>query len=146
MTHIKLIQASCVAMDGHAILIEGEPGTGKSSLALALIDRGAMLIGDDGVQLERGTDTVIASPPPNITGKLEIRHVGIVALPLTSAPLTMAVELLHGRHSAVPRFHASLPQREYWDVTIPYLTLPAHDHTLPLRVEWALRMALEQSA
>ena len=40
-------QATCVAIAGRALLIEGAPGTGKSSLGLALIDRGAQLIGDD---------------------------------------------------------------------------------------------------
>ena len=48
-----LFQASAVAINGRALLIEGEPGAGKSSLALALIDRGAQLIGDDGVALRR---------------------------------------------------------------------------------------------
>ncbi|HQA17982.1 MAG TPA: serine kinase, partial [Novosphingobium sp.] len=42
-------QATCVAIKGRALLIEGPPGSGKSSMALALIDRGAALIGDDGV-------------------------------------------------------------------------------------------------
>ncbi len=44
-------QASCVAIGERALLIEGLPGSGKSSLALALIDRGATLVGDDGVVL-----------------------------------------------------------------------------------------------
>ena len=47
----RLIQASCVAIGGRGLLILGAPGSGKSSLALALIDRGARLIGDDGVQI-----------------------------------------------------------------------------------------------
>ena len=32
-------------------MIEGASGAGKSSLALALIDRGAVLIGDDSLML-----------------------------------------------------------------------------------------------
>ncbi|MFM5886059.1 MAG: HPr kinase/phosphorylase, partial [Novosphingobium sp.] len=46
-----LHQATAVAIGGRGVLIEGAPGSGKSSLALALIDRGAALIGDDGVAL-----------------------------------------------------------------------------------------------
>ena len=57
-------QATCVAIGGRAVLIEGEPGSGKSSLALALIDRGAALIGDDGVRLELRGNRLYASPPP----------------------------------------------------------------------------------
>ena len=45
-------QATAVEIGGRALLIEGPPGSGKSSLALALIDRGARLIGDDSVMLE----------------------------------------------------------------------------------------------
>lgn len=145
MTQGKLLQASCIAVNGHAILIEGEPGRGKSSLALALIDRGAVLIGDDGVEIERQESQLIASPPPNITGKLEIRHVGIVELPVMSAPLALAVELIDASDAAPQRFHASLPRREFLGVPTPYLALPAHDYTLPLRVEWALRLALSES-
>ncbi len=36
-----VMQASAVAIAGRALLIEGPPGSGKSALALALIDRGA---------------------------------------------------------------------------------------------------------
>jgi len=39
-------QATAVAINGRAVLIEGPPGAGKSTLALALIDRGAVLVGD----------------------------------------------------------------------------------------------------
>src|SRR3546814_11755709 len=49
----SVIQGSAVAIGGRAVLIIGPPGSGKTSLALALIDRGATLIGDDGVALAR---------------------------------------------------------------------------------------------
>ena len=80
MSSSVLANVSVVAIDGRAILIEGEPGSGKTSLALSLIDRGAVLIGDDGVTLERQGATVIASPPPNTAGKIEIRNVGVVEI------------------------------------------------------------------
>ena len=66
-------QATCVAIDGRAVLIEGHPGTGKSSLALALIDRGAVLVGDDGVTLDRADTRLLASPVPETVGLLEVR-------------------------------------------------------------------------
>ena len=71
------LQASAVAINGRALVLEGAPGVGKSSLALALIERGAMLIGDDGVTLVRDGDgesaRLLAVPPPNIEGLLEVR-------------------------------------------------------------------------
>ncbi len=78
-----LANVSCVAMRGRAILITGEPGSGKSSLALALLDRGGELVGDDGVALALDGDRVIASPPPNIEGLIEIRNVGLLEVPVT---------------------------------------------------------------
>ncbi len=94
-----LLQASAVAFEGRALLIEGAPGVGKSSLALALIDRGAQLIGDDGVTLSRvgeGADQrLIASPPPNIEGMLEVRGVGLARCPLAKpAPAALLLTLL----------------------------------------------------
>ena len=74
-------QASCVAIGGRGLLIDGPPGSGKSSLALALIDRGATLVGDDGVLLELRGGRLWALPPPNIAGLLEIRNVGLAMLP-----------------------------------------------------------------
>ena len=61
-------QASAVVIGGRALLIEGPPGSGKSSLTLALIDRGAGLIGDDAVTLMREGAALIASPhnPPGV--------------------------------------------------------------------------------
>ena len=71
----RVYQVRAVAIDGRALLIEGEPGVGKSSLALALIERGAILIGDDGVTLSREAaglePTLIARPPPNIEGLID---------------------------------------------------------------------------
>lgn len=135
-TETKLIQASAVAIDGRAVMIEGPSGIGKSSLALALIDRGAVLIGDDGVRLARDGGTIIASPPPNISGKLEIRHVGIADVPVTSAPLALIISL----NADAPRLIDKAPMRDVLGANIPVITLPAHDPILALRTEEALSM------
>lgn len=131
-----LVQASAVAIDGRAVMIEGSPGIGKSSLALALIDRGAVLIGDDGLRLRRDEGTVIASPPPHISGKLEIRHVGIADVPVTSAQLCLIISL----KTDAPRLIGDAVRRDILDVNIPAITLPAHDPILALRTQWALAM------
>jgi hypothetical protein len=48
--------ATSVSVAGFAILIEGAPKTGKSSLALSLIDLGAKLISDDLTFLKKEGD------------------------------------------------------------------------------------------
>ena len=65
MSETVLANVTGVAIGGRVLLIEGPPGAGKSSLALALIDRGATLVGDDAVTLDRRGEAVHALPPPN---------------------------------------------------------------------------------
>ncbi|CAM3208588.1 HPr kinase/phosphorylase C-terminal domain-containing protein [Sphingomonas antarctica] len=77
----ETIHASCIAIDGRAVLIEGRSGSGKSDLALRLIDRGASLVGDDQVIIRRDGAHILATAPETIAGKLEVRGVGIVTLP-----------------------------------------------------------------
>ena len=67
----ETLHASCVAKDGRAILIAGRSGTGKSDLALRLIDRGAQLVSDDYTVVRRVKNPpVLPCPPANIDGKI----------------------------------------------------------------------------
>ncbi len=129
-------QATCVALAGRGILIEGAPGSGKSSLALALIDRGAVLVGDDGVWLAPRAGRLWALPPPAIGGLLEIRNVGLVTLPVTEAPVAL---LLHLAGEA-PRLPAGPHRETRAGLPLPALTLAAAAPSLHLRAEHALRL------
>src|SRR5258708_6436217 len=89
------VHATAVAVGGRAVLIMGASGSGKSDLALRLIDRGATLIADDQTRLQRREDALIASAPPEIKGLLEIRGLGIVSVATAEeAPVALAVELV----------------------------------------------------
>ena len=81
-------------------MFRGPSGSGKSDLALRLIDNGALLVADDQVQLSTaGGDTgrLIASAPAAIAGFLEIRGLGPMPVPcLASAPLALVVDLKPG--------------------------------------------------
>lgn len=129
-----LVQASAVSIGGRGLMIEGTPGSGKSSLALALLDRGAQLIGDDGVRLQLEDGELVACPPPNITGKLEIRGVGIVDVTPCRAPLCLILSLAD--HAA--RLPDPLEQRDMLGIAIPVLPFQASDPIQALRAEWAL--------
>ena len=86
--------ASTVAVDGRAVLISGPSGSGKSDLALRLLDRGFTLVSDDQTIVRREGNRLIASAPPTIKGKLEIRGVGIVEMEtVTDVPVALYVEL-----------------------------------------------------
>ena len=129
-------QASCVAIGGRAVLIEGEPGSGKSSLALSLIDRGAALVGDDGVLLEDRGARLWALPPPNIAGLLEIRNVGIVNVPSTAAPVALIVRL----DSDAPRYIEAAEQVSICGHSLPLVRVWPQSPVLALRAEHALNL------
>lgn len=88
-----LRQSTAVAIDGRALLIEGPPGSGKSSLALALIDRGATLIGDDGVSLQPQPNRLMVGPAPATEGLIELRGIGLFTMPTTRAPAALVLQL-----------------------------------------------------
>ena len=129
-----LANVTAVAIAGRTMLIEGPPGSGKSSLALALIDRGAVLIGDDGVRLARTGDTLIASPPPNTAGLIEVRNVGIVELPVADAPVALILHL----NSSAARFPLEPDTRTLEGFEIPVLSFAPGDAVQALRAEYAL--------
>ena len=129
-------QASCVAIHGRGVLIEGPPGSGKSSLALALIDRGAVLVGDDGVLLEVRGGRLWALPPPNIAGLIEIRNVGLATLPAEGAPVALVLRL----DPAAPRQPEHAEEAVLSGITVPLVRLWPDAPALPLRAEWALAL------
>ena len=131
-----LHQASCVAVGEQAVLIEGAPGGGKSSLALALIDRGAVLIGDDGVLLDPRGAELWALPPPRISGLIEVRNVGLVTVPTTSARVSLVLRL----DPQAPRFLERAEQLVLAGIALPLIRLWPDSPVLALRAEWALRV------
>ncbi len=136
MTGRVLANRTCVAVRGRAVLIEGAPGSGKSSLALALVDRGATLVGDDAVAIRRSGQHLVASPPAEIAGKLEVRGVGIVEVPTCSAPVSLILVL----GASAPRFPEQLVQREIDGVAIPELPFVPGDAVQARRAELALEV------
>ena len=87
----ELVHATAIAVGNAAALIRGAPGTGKSDLALrclmfsasSLIPEAPRLVADDQVILTRVGGAVEARAPATILGKLEVRGIGIVAVPFT---------------------------------------------------------------
>src|SRR5689334_2442503 len=90
----ETMHASTVALDGRAVLITGLSGSGKSDLTLRLLDRGFSLVSDDRTIVRLSGDRLIASAPPNIAGKLEVRGIGIVDMEaVNDVPVALVVEL-----------------------------------------------------
>ncbi|MDT7933980.1 MAG: HPr kinase/phosphatase C-terminal domain-containing protein [Sphingomonadaceae bacterium] len=129
----ELVHATAVARDGAAVLLLGPPGAGKSDLALRLIDRGWLLVGDDQVLL-KGAD---ASAPTAIAGLIEVRGIGIVRVPYSGpVPARLAVQL------EPPT--ARLPEPDHWthgELTLPLVRIDPRAPSAPLLVELALTHA-----
>lgn len=88
-----LLHGSAVRLREKGILLIGRSGRGKSDLALQMIDRGALLIADDQVLISRNGDRLMADAPPQLSGLIEVRGVGIVRLPHAGGVLDLVVDL-----------------------------------------------------
>jgi HPr kinase/phosphorylase len=75
------IHATCIAINGQGVILRGPSGSGKSDLALRLIDAGAELVADDRVDVKNREGQPFASAPETLKGLLEVRGVGLVEMP-----------------------------------------------------------------
>jgi serine kinase of HPr protein (carbohydrate metabolism regulator) len=130
------LHASCVELAGSGIVLIGPSGSGKSDLALRLIDGGARLIADDQLAVERQGDRLLGRPPAALAGLLEVRGFGIVRLPWHAVcPLGLAV----GLDPATPA--PRLPEAETHEllgVRLPYLRLDPRAPSACAKIRLAL--------
>lgn len=76
------------------VLLLGKSGSGKSDLALRLIQAGAKLVADDRTDLTVSRGRLYAKPPKRIAGLLEVRGVGILKVPYAAqTQVTLVIEL-----------------------------------------------------
>lgn len=78
---IKRLHATSVAIEDNGVAIFGDPGSGKSDLALRLIDSGATLISDDITVFSKLEKNINLFGIENTKGLLEVREVGIITVP-----------------------------------------------------------------
>lgn len=131
------LHASCVAIGGWGVLLLGPSGSGKSDVALRLIDGGAMLCADDRVDVRQHGDILLAAPPPSLYGLLEVHGLGILTLPVVeNIPLKLVVDLV--LRESVDR----LPEPRFFDclgLRVPLVSLHAFDASTPAKIRFSLR-------
>jgi HPr kinase/phosphorylase len=131
------VHGTCVALDGDGVLLRGPSGSGKSDLALRLIDEGALLVADDQTELHRQGDAVVASPPAAIAGWIELRGVGIVACPgIAQARLCLVIDLV--APGAVERLPEERSQ-SYLGCALPLLALAPFEASTAAKIRFAVR-------
>jgi serine kinase of HPr protein (carbohydrate metabolism regulator) len=131
----ETLHASTVAMDGRALLISGPSGSGKSDLALRLLDRGFTLVSDDQTVVRRDGDRLIAFPPSTIAGKIEVRGIGIIEMEhLAEVPVALLVELT----SDIQRLPDDSRQRPVLGIALPLISVDAMTASAASKVAIAL--------
>jgi serine kinase of HPr protein (carbohydrate metabolism regulator) len=131
----ETVHASTVASEGRAVLITGPSGSGKSDLTLRLLDRGFTLVSDDQTVVRKDGERLIASAPPNIAGKLEIRGIGIVEMEaVADVPVALVVELT----SEIQRLPDDSRERPILGVSVPLIGIDAMTASAPSKVALAL--------
>jgi serine kinase of HPr protein (carbohydrate metabolism regulator) len=132
------IHASAVLIGARAALIQGPSGSGKSRLALALLQAAgqglipfARLVADDRAHVEAVHGRLLVRPAAALAGLIEVRGLGIRRVPYEPVALVgVLVELGQQEAERLPapsRTHAVLS-----GIALPRLAVAAGSDPLPL--------------
>lgn len=136
----EMLHATAVELDTPdgpiGVLLRGPSGSGKSDLALRLIDDGARLVADDQTQLVRDGVRVLARAPAQLEGTLEVRGVGLAGVASkTETEIRLVVELIGGQLDRLPDEHSVLLLGQ----AVPALHLDARQPSAPAKLRLAAR-------
>lgn len=139
---METTHGTVVSLAGAGILLRGPSGSGKSDLALRLIDGGAVLVADDRVLLSRAEGDLIAAVPETIEGKLEVRGLGIVRMPVAGpTPVRLVADLMPpGAVERLPKAAETV----LLGVVLPVLALTPFEASAPAKLRLALRLASQE--
>ena len=122
-----------------AVLLRGPSGSGKSDLALRLIDRGASLVSDDQTLLRAVGPRLWAAPPAAIAGQLEVRGLGIAEIPYQAgAAVALLVDLVPA--AEIERLPAAASEK-LAGIAIQRIALDPAQLSAPEKLRLALRQA-----
>ncbi|NML08918.1 aldolase [Sphingobium sp. AR-3-1] len=132
----ETLHATSVAIAGRVVLLCGPSGSGKSDLGLRLIDRGGILVSDDYTLVKRIDGRLVATAPDTIRGKMEVRGLGIIAMPVSQdAPVALLADLF----DIVDRMPLEPLFRAVAGIDVPVIKIAPFEASAPIKVELALK-------
>lgn len=131
-----IVHATAVAIGGRAVLLRGASGSGKSDLALRLIDAGARLISDDYSVLRRENEAVVVRGPKPISGLIEVRGLGILRVEaLAEAALALIADLVASQDvERMPEPHSET----IFGLSIPVVEVAPFEASAAVKLRFAL--------
>lgn len=133
---MQTTHGTIIDVAGAGVLLRGPSGSGKSDLALRLIDRGATLVADDQFLTRPSRRGAVAYAPDSLYGLLEVRGLGILSIPaIKTTLLKLIVDLVPAEQ--VPR----VPSTVFSTVEgqeIYTLMLNAFENAAPIKIELAV--------
>lgn len=147
----KVIHAVLVEVYGFGVLLTGESGIGKSETALALIERGHLLVCDDVVRITRSSENLLVGTAvdPELSHHMEIRGLGIIDIPhlfgigvvRDHKAINLMIELVGWDNNTIyDRVGKNEQTEEFFDIHIPKLTIPVgQGRILTVIIETAVR-------
>ena len=125
------VHASAVLIGSRAVLIRGPAGSGKSRLALGLIEAAATgllhfarLVGDDRIELTASHGRLLLRPPPALAGLIEVRGLGVRRLAYEPVAVAgLVVDLAAADGDRIPP--SSAQSADIKGIRLPRLPLPA---------------------
>lgn len=142
------VHASAVLVGPRAVLIRGPSGSGKSRLALELIEaagngslRFTRLVGDDRVHLEVVGGRLVVRPAEQLAGLIEVRGLGILRVAYEPSAVAGMVVDLDDAPERLPLDHQQFANLE--GVMLPRLGVAQGDWPLPVLLA-TLKLAAER--
>ena len=148
MSEAPTVHATAVLVGARALLIRGPAGSGKSLLALKLIEaaqsgllRFARLVADDRVRLEPCHGRLLARAPDELAGLIEVRGLGIQQV--VHEPVAVVggiVDLAAADAERLP--HSAKIEVER--VPLPRLAVAVNDDPCPAVLAWLTTLPADQ--
>src|SRR6266705_3717814 len=141
MSEPPTVHATAVLVGARALLVRGPAGSGKSRLALKLIEaaqagvlRFARLVADDRVRLEACHGRLLAHAPKELAGLIEVRGLGIRHM--THEPMAIVGGVVDLAAADAERLPNRQPRIEVEGVPLPRLAVAVNDDPCPVVLAW----------